>query len=477
MKRTFTFAMVLMVGALCMAQKQLPGLTYSNIPATLTVTVKHYTPNADDKMVLKYVAGASGESKAVYNDKISETGEFKTFVVLSYTQLVTLHFPNMENAVQFIMTPGKETIVTVDAKLLNNPNAKKPAWTFKGENAEFNKDFANYSSEHDAFMLTAKISGQEGLAQFKGLDVNGYKEKILGMCNETIAKANADKRLGDAFKGYVKTTARSVGATLLSAAQTILAYSNGGKASDYTLPVDYWNEVKEWNSFGSNDMLYTRYASSLDQYVQSMGQLVGYDGFTAPESYSQLASAKKYLATIEGYQTLTPEELEKVAKECPIFEQEILDKNAAMKKTLDDIAKNPQFVIKSIAEDLKGEDVFKALTEPYKGKPTLVDFWATWCGPCKAAMKTIEPLKEELKGKVNFIYVTGPSSPKETWNKMIPTIHGDHYYVTTEQYNTLLQQFESQGIPTYVIVDKDGKVQNKYIGYPGNEKMKEEFTK
>ena len=60
---------------------------------------------------------------------------------------------------------------------------------------------------------------------------------------------------------------------------------------------------------------------------------------------------------------------------------------------------------------------------------------------------------------------------------MILDIHGDHYYVTKEQWETLLKQFDSQGIPTYVIVNQEGKVQNKFIGYPGNDTMKAELTK
>ncbi|MCQ2095731.1 MAG: thioredoxin domain-containing protein [Bacteroidaceae bacterium] len=129
-------------------------------------------------------------------------------------------------------------------------------------------------------------------------------------------------------------------------------------------------------------------------------------------------------------------------------------------------------IVKSIDSTLVSDAIFKALVAPYKGKPVLVDFWATWCGPCRAAMKTIQPVKDELWGKVSFLYVTGPSSPKETWEQMKDEIHGVHYYVTKAQYSALLAQFESQGIPTYVIVDKDGNVTGKYIGYPGNEVIK-----
>jgi thioredoxin-related protein len=47
--------------------------------------------------------------------------------------------------------------------------------------------------------------------------------------------------------------------------------------------------------------------------------------------------------------------------------------------------------------------------------------------------------------------------------------------VTESQYSELLKQFDSNGIPTYVIVDKEGNVKNKYIGYPGNEVMEEQL--
>lgn len=131
--------------------------------------------------------------------------------------------------------------------------------------------------------------------------------------------------------------------------------------------------------------------------------------------------------------------------------------------------------IKTIDSTLVGEEVFNAVVAEYKGKPVLVDFWATWCPPCRAAMKTIIPVKEALAEEVAFVYITGPSSPEDTWKEMTKEIHGDHYYVTEAQWNTLLDQFESQGIPTYIIVDKEGNVMNKYIGFPGEETIKAEL--
>jgi thiol-disulfide isomerase/thioredoxin len=153
----------------------------------------------------------------------------------------------------------------------------------------------------------------------------------------------------------------------------------------------------------------------------------------------------------------------------------LLAQNEATKARIEANEKNNLFNIRTIPESLTGTDIFKAIVKDYKGKKVLVDFWATWCGPCRQAMQTILPVKEELWGKVAFVYVTGETSPKALWNKMAPDIHGDHYYVTAAQWDTLLKQFGVQGIPAYVVVGADNEVITKHIGYPGNDVIKEEL--
>ena len=123
-------------------------------------------------------------------------------------------------------------------------------------------------------------------------------------------------------------------------------------------------------------------------------------------------------------------------------------------------------------------DLFDTIMKKYKGNVVFVDFWATWCGPCRAGMTQIKPLKEELKGKnIRFVYITNPSSPKDTWNLLIPDIEGEHYYLTNDEYNRMAARFKVSGIPHYVLVDKTGKVVQEKIWFASsNDELKRMFN-
>jgi len=121
-------------------------------------------------------------------------------------------------------------------------------------------------------------------------------------------------------------------------------------------------------------------------------------------------------------------------------------------------------------DEVAADSILGTILSNYNGQPVMIDIWATWCPPCKMAHKEMNPVKPKYMEKgVHFAYITSTTSPADEWNGMIGEIKGDHYYVTEEQLDAMMKQVGSDGFPTYLLYDKNGKLQYKSVGYRGLE--------
>lgn len=172
-----------------------------------------------------------------------------------------------------------------------------------------------------------------------------------------------------------------------------------------------------------------------------------------------VADAKKQL---DEMHCLTPEQLHALS---PLYVDSLRTENEQLRALLDRTERKMEEQVQILPELREGQTALQAIVEQNKGKLLVIDFWATWCGPCRMGMKAMVPLKEELAGRddVEFIYVTNQTSPHRDWVETIDKHEGKHYRLTNEQWENL--GAAAEGIPEYRIFDKDGNEVECIIGY------------
>ena len=97
------------------------------------------------------------------------------------------------------------------------------------------------------------------------------------------------------------------------------------------------------------------------------------------------------------------------------------------------------------------------------GKVTLLDFWATWCGPCRHALPGLKQLQAIYGAdKVEVISIS-EDEDQGTWQSFVAQ-NQMNWTQRIDSDHQMMRQYGASALPTYVLIGKDGNVVQQYVG-------------
>jgi peroxiredoxin len=117
-------------------------------------------------------------------------------------------------------------------------------------------------------------------------------------------------------------------------------------------------------------------------------------------------------------------------------------------------ARAANFTLKSLAGD-------SAALEQARGKVVVLDFWATWCPPCRAELPLIEKLRAEFSGKVEFY---GVNDEEASTVKNFVKKNGYEMTVLMDGRRQVHHLYGVTAIPTLLVIDPQGVIRTHFVG-------------
>ncbi|MGE9310644.1 TlpA family protein disulfide reductase [Niabella sp. CJ426] len=252
---------------------------------------------------------------------------------------------------------------------------------------------------------------------------------------KNILYANKAKPVSLSYSYFLPLLETIADSAILKKA-TLLRYSNGSEL-DYREVYDKTNEWADVNDFYKKQLLF--------KYLQKIG-----DKFS-------LSDLEKYLSKFAEFSKDT-----------------LLVKNIKSKFLVADnkmaLSKDSLYMLDAQNRQLSLQQVLNA----NKGKVVYIDFWASWCFPCRQQMPHAKELWKQFEDVV-FVYLSVDKN-KEEWagaaaaEGLSSRVH--NYVVLNAEQSAFLKSIDFGPIPRYLLYDKDGKLVHKNAPGPGSEEIK-----
>jgi thiol-disulfide isomerase/thioredoxin len=126
-------------------------------------------------------------------------------------------------------------------------------------------------------------------------------------------------------------------------------------------------------------------------------------------------------------------------------------------------------------DDLKGN---KYSLNDFKGKYVFIDFWATWCGPCKQEIPHMKKLVKDYKFYDEIIFVSiSLDGDQIKWKEFVKDNNMTWLQLWAKPDSKYFEEYQVEYIPKFVIIDKERKILNANAPRPSDKELKEVLDK
>jgi len=418
--------------------------------------------------------------------KIDSLGHFKASFETYTTTDVWVSY---ETNFLIVVHPGDNIILEFDGKPQSRSTILKTI-QFSGDNVKTNKDVAKFQELY--FSDELYTNDKEKDYAIKEYDVDDYilyLDTLQQRSTQFYKTFTSKFKPNDETKIWAKTYTDQVYYNALSNYPNKHRSSNNLKREDWDVPDNYFAPLikrspinKSMSISGAslssftrhflNEIVYRNMANDWNNRID-IKKKIDADSFkvhsvlkhtsnnlTREMVLTQFFSQHLYANQIKLFEA-HKEIAEKNIKE-PFLKAPLFKLYGEVKKRND----NPEIVANSIIKKVNNssvKEVIDSIKSENKGKVIYLDYWATWCAPCRDEMPNSKKLMNDFEGKdISFVYIC-IDSKEDAWKASLDQfkLGGQHYFMTKDQSKDMRDIYEIRGIPYYILIGKNGEVIEK----------------